>query len=49
MERITPMLGDIELQQVQQLNLDANQVLSEHEIPALEGNFYQQRAGVEHW
>ena len=42
MERIKPMLGDVELQQVQQLNIDADQVLTEHEIPALEGNFYQQ-------
>jgi outer membrane protein OmpA-like peptidoglycan-associated protein len=42
MERIKPMLGDVELQQVQQLNIDADQILTEHEIPALEGNFYQQ-------
>ena len=41
MERITPMLGDLELQQVQQLDIEADQVLTEHDIPALEGNFYQ--------
>ena len=28
MERIKPMLGDVELQQVQQLNIDADQVLT---------------------
>ena len=41
MERIKPMLGEIELQQVQQLNIDADQVLTEHSVPALEGNFFQ--------
>lgn len=41
MDRIKPMLGDLELQQVQQLDIEADQLLTEHEIPALEGNFFQ--------
>lgn len=42
MERIKPMLGEIELQQVQQLDIDADQILTRHEIPGLESDFFQQ-------
>lgn len=45
---IRPMLGDIELQQVQLIQLDEDQVLTRHDIPALEGDFLQRlgRAGA---
>lgn len=36
-----PMLGDIELQQVQKLDTDHDQVLKQHSVPALEGDFLQ--------
>ncbi len=42
MERIKPMLGEIELRQVQQLDIDADQILTRHDIPGLEGDFFQQ-------
>jgi outer membrane protein OmpA-like peptidoglycan-associated protein len=35
------MLGDIELQQVQFIRGDHDQVLAAHEVPSLEGNFWQ--------
>jgi len=40
-ERIKPMLGEIELQQVQQLDIETDQILTSHEIPGLEGDFFQ--------
>jgi hypothetical protein len=36
-----PMLGDVELQQVQKVEVDENQVLAQQSIPALEGDFLQ--------
>jgi len=36
-----PMLGDLELQQVQVVGVDQDRVLLEHEVPALEGDFLQ--------
>ena len=36
-----PMLGGVELQQVQQLQVDADQVLIQHGVPALEGDLFQ--------
>src|SRR5579859_2670969 len=36
-----PMLGDIELQQVQKIDIDEDQVLAQQSIPALEGDFLQ--------
>ena len=36
-----PMLGGVELQQVQQLQVDADQVLVQHSVPALEGDLFQ--------
>ena len=36
-----PMLGGVELQQVQQLQVDADQVLVQHGVPALEGALFQ--------
>lgn len=41
MARVKPMLDSIELQKVQKIEIDGDQVLVEHEIPALEGNFFQ--------
>ncbi|MBW4710439.1 peptidoglycan-binding protein [Roseobacter sp. YSTF-M11] len=38
---IRPMLGEIELQQVQLIQLDEDQVLTRHDVPALEGDFFQ--------
>jgi hypothetical protein len=35
------MLDDIELEKVQKIEIDEDQVLVEHEIPALEGDFFQ--------
>ncbi len=45
---IRPMLGEIELQQAQLIQLDEDQVLTRHDIPALEGDFLQRlgRAGA---
>ena len=37
----TPMLGDVELEQVQEIETDQDQVLSQHAVPALEGDFLQ--------
>jgi hypothetical protein len=36
-----PMLGDVELQQVQTIEVDGDQVLVQHGVPALEGDFLQ--------
>ena len=36
-----PMLDDIELQNVQYIEVDGDQVLTQHDIPALEGDFFQ--------
>ena len=41
MPRVKPMLDDIELEKVQKIEIDEDQVLVEHEIPALEGDFFQ--------
>ncbi|VAW30262.1 hypothetical protein MNBD_CHLOROFLEXI01-3949 [hydrothermal vent metagenome] len=38
---IKPMLDDLELQQVQTLEVDGDQVWAQHDIPALEGDFFQ--------
>jgi outer membrane protein OmpA-like peptidoglycan-associated protein len=35
------MLGDLELQQVQLVGVDADQVFARHQVPALEGDFLQ--------
>ena len=36
-----PMLDDLELQQVQTIEVDGDQVWIQHDIPALEGDFFQ--------
>ena len=36
-----PMLGDIELQQVEKIEVDEDQVLAQQSVPALEGDFLQ--------
>ncbi len=36
-----PMLDDVELQQVQKIEVDEDQVLIQHGVPALEGDFLQ--------
>lgn len=41
MPYIKPMLGDIELQLVQKLDVGGTQSLAEHAVPALEGNLLQ--------
>ena len=41
MAQVRPMLGDIELQRVQKIETGADQVLAQHEVPALEGDFLQ--------
>ncbi len=41
MSPIRPMLGDVELEQVQRIESEEDQVLTRHEIPALEGDFLQ--------
>jgi outer membrane protein OmpA-like peptidoglycan-associated protein len=38
---VKPMLGEIELQQVQKIETDEDQILTQHSIPALEGDFLQ--------
>lgn len=38
---LRPMLGDIELQQVQRIDSDQDQLLVRHAVPALEGDFLQ--------
>ena len=41
MAQVKPLLGEIELQLVQQLEVDGSQILAEHSVPALEGDFLQ--------
>jgi len=41
MPQVRPMLDDTELQQVQTIDVDGDQVLLRHSIPALEGDFLQ--------
>ena len=41
MPQARPMLGDVELQQVQQLDVEKDHVLAQHAVPALEGDFLQ--------
>lgn len=41
MARVKPLLDELELQHVQRIEIDDDQVLVEHEIPALEGDFFQ--------
>ncbi len=36
-----PMLGDLELQQVQKIEIDEDQALAQQSVPALEGDFLQ--------
>ena len=36
-----PMLGDVELQLVQEIDAEEDQVLAQHGVPALEGDFLQ--------
>jgi outer membrane protein OmpA-like peptidoglycan-associated protein len=36
-----PMLGEVELQLVQKIDTEGDQVLAEHGVPALEGDFFQ--------
>lgn len=36
-----PMLDDVELQQVQKIDTEEDQVLAQHGVPALEGDFFQ--------
>ena len=43
MPQARPMLGDVELQQVQQLEVEKDQVLTQHAVPALEGDFLQRQ------
>ncbi|HEX8651032.1 MAG TPA: OmpA family protein [Pyrinomonadaceae bacterium] len=43
MEPIKPMLGDIELQLVQKIETEQDQTLTQHEVPALEGDFLQRQ------
>ena len=39
-----PMLDDVELQQVQEIEVAEGQVLVQHPVPALEGDFLQRLA-----
>lgn len=41
MASVKPMLGDIELELVQKIEVEEDQVLTEHSVPALEGDFLQ--------
>lgn len=41
MPSVRPMLGDLELQQVQQVATDGDQVFARHRVPVLEGDFLQ--------
>jgi hypothetical protein len=36
-----PMLGEVELQLVQKIDTEGDQVLAQHGVPALEGDFFQ--------
>lgn len=41
MAALKPMLGDLELQQVQEIELAGDRVLARHRVPGLEGDFLQ--------
>ncbi len=41
MPPLKPMLGDLELQQVQRIETEGDQLLVSHRVPALEGDFLQ--------
>ncbi len=41
MSPLKPMLGDLELQQVQRLETEGDQLLVQHRVPGLEGDFLQ--------
>lgn len=41
MASVRPMLGDLELQQVQEIATDGDQVFARHRVPVLEGDFLQ--------
>lgn len=41
MSRIKPMLDDFELENVQKVEIDNDRVFLQHQIPALEGDFFQ--------
>ena len=41
MRPLKPMLGDLELQQVQEIEIEGEQALARHRIPILEGDFLQ--------
>src|SRR6476469_8059279 len=41
MPPLKPMLGDLELQQVQRVETEGDQLLVPHRVPALEGDFLQ--------
>jgi outer membrane protein OmpA-like peptidoglycan-associated protein len=41
MQPIRPILGELELQRVQRIEVDGDQVLTRHNVPALEGDFFQ--------
>lgn len=41
MATVKPMLGDLELQQVQEIETDGDQVILRHRVPGLEGDFLQ--------
>lgn len=41
MAPVRPMLGDLELQQVQEIETGGEQVRTRHDVPALEGDFLQ--------
>src|ERR1044072_8881957 len=41
MAAVKPMLGDIELELVQRIEIDDDQILAQHSVPALEGDFLQ--------
>src|SRR6266550_2954701 len=41
MASVKPMIDDLELQQLQQIEADEKEVLAQHGVPALEGDFLQ--------
>lgn len=41
MATVKPMLGDLELQQVQEIGIEGEQTLARHRVPLLEGDFLQ--------
>ncbi|HEY9640153.1 MAG TPA: hypothetical protein V6C57_06695, partial [Coleofasciculaceae cyanobacterium] len=38
---VRPMIGGVDLQQVQKIEVDGDQVLVQYPVPALEGDFFQ--------